>query len=63
VPRARDDKDRRFITARITEEGLRLLASLDQPLAECHKRQIGHLGEARLASLGKLLDVMRDRER
>jgi DNA-binding MarR family transcriptional regulator len=63
LTRARDDKDRRFITARITEEGLRLLASLDQPLAECHKRQIGHLGEARLASLGKLLDVMRDRER
>lgn len=60
ITRARDGHDRRFITVRITEEGLRLLASLDEPVAECHKRQIGHLGRERLAALGKLLDVTRE---
>lgn len=60
ITRARDGQDRRFITVRITEEGLRLLASLDEPVAECHRRQIGHLGRERLAALGKLLDITRD---
>jgi DNA-binding MarR family transcriptional regulator len=60
ITRARDEKDRRFITARITKQGLRLLAGLDKPIAECHKRQISHLGESRLAALAKLLDAARD---
>ncbi|MDT7806759.1 MAG: hypothetical protein QOJ70_572 [Acidobacteriota bacterium] len=60
ITRARDGNDRRFITVRITKEGLRLLASLDEPVVECHKRQIGHLGRERLATLGRLLDVTRD---
>jgi DNA-binding MarR family transcriptional regulator len=60
ITRARDGNDRRFITVRITKDGLRLLASLDKPVVECHKRQIGHLGRERLATLGRLLDVTRD---
>ncbi|MDT5293353.1 MAG: hypothetical protein QOJ76_233 [Acidobacteriota bacterium] len=60
ITRARDERDRRFITARISSKGLRLLAGLDGPIAECHKRQISHLGESRLAALSKLLDAARD---
>jgi DNA-binding MarR family transcriptional regulator len=63
ITRERDAQDRRFITVKITSEGLSLLASLDEPIAQCHKRQIGHLGRVRLASLGKLLDEARAAER
>jgi DNA-binding MarR family transcriptional regulator len=60
ITRERDAQDRRYITVKITPEGLSMLASLDEPIAQCHKRQIGHLGRERLAALGKLLDVARE---
>lgn len=60
ITRAREGQDRRYIIARITPEGLRLLEGLDEPMAECHRRQIGHLGKERLASLGKLLSAARE---
>src|SRR5688572_28654016 len=59
ITRERDGQDRRYITVRITEDGLALLASLDEPIAQCHKKQLGHLGKERLASLGKMLDEAR----
>ena len=59
ITRERDAQDRRFITVKITTEGLGLLSSLDEPIALCHKRQIGHLGRERLASLGRLLEEAR----
>jgi DNA-binding MarR family transcriptional regulator len=59
ITRARDGQDRRFITVRITPEGLSLLAGLDEPIAQCHKRQIGHMDKEQLASLGKLLEAAR----
>ncbi len=62
ITRSRDGQDRRFITVRITADGLRLLAGLDEPIAECHRQQIGHLGKERLSSLGKLLEVARGPE-
>lgn len=52
-------EDRRFIIARITDEGLRVLAKLDKPVAERHRRQLGHLGEKKLTTLRKLLDEAR----
>jgi len=61
ISRGRDKRDRRVITTRITDEGLRLLAGLDKPIAECHRRQLGHLGEKRLATLSKLLEDARNR--
>ena len=61
ISRGREAKDRRRITARITEEGLRILAELDRPVAQCHRRQLSHLGEKRLAALSRLLDAARDR--
>jgi DNA-binding MarR family transcriptional regulator len=60
ISREREAKDRRRMVARITGEGLRVLGELDEPIADCHRRQLGHLGEKRLATLGKLLDAARD---
>jgi hypothetical protein len=34
---------------------LALLASLDAPVVEAHRRQLGHLGKARLRLLTELL--------
>lgn len=55
ISREREAKDRRRVVARITDEGLRVLAELDGPVAETHHRQLGHLGEKQLATLGRLL--------
>lgn len=58
IARARAE-DRRFIIARITPEGTQLLSELDGPVAECHRRQLGHLGKSKLSSLRALLDEAR----
>ena len=55
ISREREAKDRRRVVARITDEGLRVLAELDGPVAETHRRQLGHMGEKQLAMLGRLL--------
>src|ERR1700735_3067160 len=39
VARERQKDDRRVVKARITQEGLDLLRTLDQPVHEMHKRQ------------------------
>ena len=60
ISREREVKDRRRIVTRITDEGLRVLAELDAPMAETHRSQLGHLSEKQLASLGKLLETARN---
>ena len=55
ILRTREIKDRRTVTARITPEGLKLLARLDQPVQETHRKQLGHLGRERLRALSELL--------
>ncbi|HEY0077333.1 MAG TPA: MarR family transcriptional regulator [Pyrinomonadaceae bacterium] len=60
ISREREAKDRRRIVARITDEGLKLLGELDKPVAECHRAQLGHLGEKQLESLSKLLAAARN---
>lgn len=59
VARSRDREDRRVITTRITEKGLRLLRELDRPIAALHADQLGHLGEEKLRSLIDLLEAAR----
>ena len=59
ISRARDIKDRRMVLTRITPEGLELLARLDEPVQEAHRRQLGHLGRERLRELAELLSVCR----
>jgi DNA-binding MarR family transcriptional regulator len=61
VQRAREKKDRRVVTARITPAGLELLKKLDPPVEEFNRKMLGHLGEQRLKRLIKLLGVARER--
>jgi DNA-binding MarR family transcriptional regulator len=60
VERQRNDADRRVVTARITPEGQRLLAALDDPIAALHRRQLAHLSPEHLAMLIDLLQRVRE---
>ncbi len=62
VVRGREGEDRRFVRARITRRGLELLARLDQVIVDLHRRQLGHLGRAKLRALIDLLADARDRK-
>ena len=55
ISRRRESKDRRMVKTRITPEGLKLLARLDEPVQDAHRRQLGHLGRERLRALAELL--------
>ncbi len=59
ISREREAKDRRVIITRITDEGLSVLKGLDEPIVECHRQQLGHLGSKQLTSLSKLLEAAR----
>jgi DNA-binding MarR family transcriptional regulator len=59
ILRERGERDRRVIHARITQEGLQMLAGLDKHIERCHRRQLGHLDDKELATLSKLLDKLR----
>lgn len=59
ISRCRETKDRRMVMARITPDGLKLLARLDDPVQEGHRRQLGHLGRERLRALTELLQAAR----
>lgn len=60
VQRERAGDDRRYVTTRITDEGLRLVDSLDEPVAAMHRRVLGHLDEAELRTLIDLLARARE---
>ena len=55
IERERDTEDRRVVTARITDSGLRLLESIDEPMADLHRRQFEHLGRDEMAELTRLV--------
>src|SRR5690349_19708554 len=55
VARRRTEEDRRVVLVRITPAGLELLARLDRPVLDLHRRQLGHLTRAELAELNRLL--------
>ncbi|HUO33461.1 MAG TPA: MarR family transcriptional regulator [Candidatus Acidoferrum sp.] len=59
ISRARETADRRTVIARITPQGLKLLAQLDEPVQKAHRGQLGHLGAARLKALTRLLAACR----
>ena len=59
VARERDEKDRRIVISRITEEGLDTLAQLDEPVRQGIKGVLGHLGEDLLEQLNALLVLAR----
>jgi DNA-binding MarR family transcriptional regulator len=60
IARCRETKDRRMVMAKIKPEGLKVLARLDDPVEQTHRKQLGHLGRARLRELTDLLEVARD---
>jgi DNA-binding MarR family transcriptional regulator len=59
ISRSRETTDRRTVMARITREGLKVLARLDEPVQVAHRKQLGHLGRERLRALSELLQVSR----
>lgn len=59
IQRNRDNKDRRIVLARISNHGLQMLARLDQPVRDLHRKLLGHLGRERLQSLAGLLRACR----
>jgi DNA-binding MarR family transcriptional regulator len=61
ITRERDKADRRVIVSRISDAGLTLLRTLDQPILDLHKRQLGHLGAQQLRQLLELLEAVRGR--
>src|SRR6202521_4728936 len=54
ISRCRQTEDRRMVMAQITPGGLKLLARLDLPIQEAHRKQLGHLGRERLRALAEL---------
>ncbi|MET0400200.1 MAG: MarR family transcriptional regulator [Longimicrobiaceae bacterium] len=61
VARRRGSPDRRVVTVRLTDDGLRLVDALDEPVQAMHARQLGHLSSAEQRTLGELLERARSR--
>ena len=59
IARWREERDRRVVVARITPEGLKLLARVDAPMQAAHRQQLGHMGPKRLKALVQLLQAAR----
>lgn len=60
ISRARGlEGDRRVVTARIEPKGLKLLARLDEPVIEGHRRQFAHLSPSEISELIRLLALVR----
>jgi DNA-binding MarR family transcriptional regulator len=59
VARRRMPDNRRVVQVGITDAGLALLKQLDEPVRECHSRQLGHLTGNQLQSLAELLKSAR----
>jgi DNA-binding MarR family transcriptional regulator len=59
VERTRGTADRRVVLARITEEGLELLQTLDEPMKKAARQALAHVPHARLVELNELLEEVR----
>jgi DNA-binding MarR family transcriptional regulator len=55
VRRTREHEDKRVVRVEITRKGLDLLALLDGPVMRAHERQLGHMTDADLSRLIRLL--------
>lgn len=58
--RERGADDKRTVRLFVTAKGLRLLARLDQAVLDLHAGQLGHLADADLAALSRLLHAARN---
>jgi DNA-binding MarR family transcriptional regulator len=59
IRRERSTSDRRYVTTQITDEGLALVNTLDDPIEQIHRQQFRGFGEARLRQLIELLAQLR----
>lgn len=59
VQRVRDTNDRRVVNASITDAGLALLATMDEPVRQFVKRKFAHMTQEQLAKLSQLLEAVR----
>lgn len=62
IIRQRDADDRRVVKTSITCEGQRILKELDEPILKLHKKQLSHMGPAKLQQLIDLLEEVRQME-
>ena len=58
VTRSRDKKDRRIVRARITETGLRMLATLDLPVRTFVGGMLGNLVPDKLVQLTQICEAI-----
>jgi DNA-binding MarR family transcriptional regulator len=59
VTRDRSTEDRRVVFVVVTAQGLDLLGRLDLPVDDLHKTLLGHLTDAELLELNRLLEKAR----
>lgn len=60
VERQRETGDRRVVRVRITPDGLDLIRPLDEPVANIHVKNLGHLDRDRLQVFIDLIDEIRN---
>jgi len=62
IERERSTEDRRMVITRIGSTGLDFLAGTDAPIQQTLKKNLGHLGKAKLQQLIELLEELRGDE-
>src|SRR6266853_1575480 len=60
VNRVRCERDRRVIYVALTDHGNRTLAELDEPIVAMNRKLLGHLSQAELKELIRLLEKVRE---
>jgi DNA-binding MarR family transcriptional regulator len=60
VNRVRCEEDRRVIYVALADRGTTALAALDEPLIALHRKLLGHLSQAELKELIRLLEKVRE---
>lgn len=59
VNRERCENDRRVINVDITAKGTKTLSELDEPALALHRSLLGHLSQAELKKMSRLLEKVR----
>ena len=63
LARVRDGEDRRYVTARISPQGLALLERLDQEILRIHRSQLGHVDRQATEAAHRFADQRPGRRR
>jgi DNA-binding MarR family transcriptional regulator len=62
VVRERSRVDRRMVKVSVTERGLDAVRALEEPVRECHRKQLGHMMPEKLKQLQQVLSEIRPGE-